>query len=165
MAFDAKGKIHPNTGVSADGETWIKAERIEALSFEQAKPTKKPTRTYRIKTSRGIAGPFSLEKMLGLIAKGRIKPDVAVSEDGETWQRAYRISEFRYAKFCESPVSVSPSPTSKLSIVDLPSNANDPHRLTREKRTRPHWVGLRWKMNHVELPFQNVDKLGGVVRG
>ena len=101
----AAGKIHPATGIRSDGQTWVKAKRIASLQF----PKQAPSDTYRIKTSGGIAGPFSLEKMTQLVQQGRIQREVAISRNGKSWHRAFRFEELPYEKQQE-PIATTPTP-------------------------------------------------------
>jgi Suppressor of fused protein (SUFU) len=96
IGLAAEGKLQPCHGVSSDGESWVKAKMIVGLTFATSasprsderrqtveesnrsdRPDLRSKTTFRlwIKTSRGTAGPFTLNKAKRLIDDGRIRPN------------------------------------------------------------------------------------------
>ena len=82
------GKLKPNTPVSDDGESWIKAKAVPELSFLSDKSGKGDEPKWYVLTKHGTAGPFRLRKLQKLADQGRIQPSLAVSRDKENWINA-----------------------------------------------------------------------------
>ncbi len=101
------GKLTPNMAVSADGQSWIKAKKIAALSFPaidreaksvriaESTPTA-PKDEWYVLTRHGVAGPFSHRKLRKLARRGRIQANVAVSRDRVKWTKARRVPGIKF---------------------------------------------------------------------
>ena len=98
-----KGTLTPNTGVSRDKQKWAKAKRISGLAFAEPSDARDaasddPTRRWYIQTKGGIVGPVSVSRLSRMANDGRIRPNVAVSHDKETWIKAKRVPGVDFPK-------------------------------------------------------------------
>ncbi len=91
LRLASDGKIFPNTGISSDGVTWIKAKRIKELAFPNLQADE-----WFIKTRSGKAGPYSLETLQDLADKGLLQPNTAVRSDGRKWLKAKRVTDLSF---------------------------------------------------------------------
>lgn len=122
-----KGKIQPNTGISSDGETWVKAKKIVGLPFPDEDP-----KLWFVKTKAGIAGPFTVAKFRKLAKQGRIKPNVQVSADKQNWIKANQVPGVRFKRSAVEATdttarSVSPEPADETEQQPTLAIASYPH--------------------------------------
>ncbi|MFK8111503.1 MAG: suppressor of fused domain protein [Rubripirellula sp.] len=99
----SKGKIEPNTGISSDGESWLKAKKIVGLPFPEAAP-----KLWFVQTKSGTAGPFTVAKLRKLAKQGRVKPNVAVSCDQEVWIKAQQVPGVRFPSVATKQPAAAP---------------------------------------------------------
>ena len=75
---------------------------------------------YYLKKNGKVFGPFPLEKLQGMVAKGRIQPENSISEDRSNWVEASHIKELfpelagSEAIFQEQKTSEEPPPMVNL---------------------------------------------------
>ena len=104
------GTLKPNMGVSKnEGDSWTKAKKIDGLFPESKQSDDRVAKAKRrIKKQRGddkwfvltkhdVVGPLSARRLRKLARRGKLLPDVAVTQDGEKWVKAKRVKglEFR----------------------------------------------------------------------
>lgn len=88
------GKLKPNSPVSRDRQSWIKAKHVSGLTFAES-PSDKSSRpaeeTWFVLAKHSIVGPLSLRKLQRLASRGRIEENVAVSRDRKNWIKAIEV--------------------------------------------------------------------------
>ncbi len=131
-----EGKIQPQSGISPDGESWMKAKHVVGLSFPQAEPTR-----WFVQTKGGNAGPFTIRKLNKLARGGRIRPDFAVSCDGENWIQAKRVPGIEFAddiRSLQDTESTTPVDTiAKTEQAERPKPAREKTERRRASRPEP----------------------------
>ena len=92
-------------------------------------------RQFWVKTSRGIAGPFSGEQLRRAAAQGRLEPDHQLSNDRKRWVPAAKVKGLRFAEDKETPVSPGPPDEDARQSVGLPHGSGENATRNRESAT------------------------------
>lgn len=86
LLLAADAKIFPNTHISCDGETWIKARELKELTFPDLE-----SGAWYLKTNQGKAGPYTLQTLQALVDSGTIQHNSAIRSNGRKWIKAKRV--------------------------------------------------------------------------
>ena len=150
------GTLTPNTGISSDGESWVKAKKVAGLSFDNSdvdskRKRRSKSRDWYIQTKNNVHGPFSHRRLQKLAKRGRIEPNVAISRDKKRWFKAKRIPGLEFSQNNKMPVAeLKATPFVKIAlpvIQELPISGPIPNLSDLPRRKR----------NPVALPV--VDEL------
>ncbi|TWT53094.1 Suppressor of fused protein (SUFU) [Rubripirellula amarantea] len=106
LQLASEGRVQPGTGISGDGETWVKAESVNGLKFGDNE-----VRRWHVKTKDGDAGPFTEAKLKQLVDAGRIKPNVLISHNQIKWIKAFEHGPLGFPSRPE-PHAIAPKPKS-----------------------------------------------------
>ena len=116
------GTLTPNTGISSDGESWVKAKKVAGLSFDNSdvdskRKRRSKSRDWYIQTKNNVHGPFSHRRLQKLAKRGRIEPNVAISRDKKRWFKAKRIPGLEFSQNNKMPVAeLKATPFVKIAL-------------------------------------------------